>query len=121
MLFTTYMELDTATEARDADGMSFDGQLFVSFRKRTVANSPRCLERVVGIGTDLLGICHSPLLVRIPWISDCWLIGENMLQGEWSMSGIWGTSDSDYEAKKSWRGRTGRQLGATPFENHHLR
>src|SRR6476661_3052999 len=35
-----------------------------------------------------------------------------------SMSEISSTSGTDYEAKKSWRGRTGRQLGATPFENH---
>jgi hypothetical protein len=56
MLFRTYMGLDTATKGRDADGMSFDGQLFVSFRKRTVTNSPRCLERAVDIGAGFLGI-----------------------------------------------------------------
>jgi hypothetical protein len=43
-------------------------------------------------------------------------------QGESSMSDISGTSDTDYEAKKSLEvGRTVRQLGTIPFENHHLR
>jgi hypothetical protein len=121
MLFTTYMELDTATEGRDAGGMSFDGQLFVSFRKRTVANSPRCLERAVAIGADLLGISLSPLLVRIPWISDCLLIGENMRRANRACLIYRVRQNTDYEAKKSLEGgRTVRQLGAIPFGNHHL-
>ena len=34
MLFTTYVELDTGEEGRDSDGMSFDCQLSVKFRKK---------------------------------------------------------------------------------------
>ncbi len=71
----------------------------------------------MSIGSGLLGVSLSSIVVRIPRDRRLFVDGRKRGQGKSRISEISHTSGTDYEAKKG-RGRTGRQLGTIPFENH---